>query len=99
MRRHTYMKQVQAIMAAALPESIEQAQIAQLTAIASRKPSKDNNSQPAPRSQHSRSKYMPHQGRQECARRLLPNYDRERRLQAFIDAIPDDARSSLDALI
>lgn len=39
---------------------------------------KDKNSQPP--SNHSRrsSKYRPHQGAQECARRLMPNYYQRR---------------------
>lgn len=98
MRKHTYIAMLTRIAALDLPPAVYEQQVAALQSQI-RPKTKDANSQPPRRNEWSRSKYMPHQGRQECARRLLPNYDRERRLQAFIDAIPDDARSSLDALI
>lgn len=98
MHKHTYLAMLAQIASLDLPPTVYEQQVHALQSQI-RPKTKDANSQPPRRNKWSRSKYMPHQGRQECARRLLPNYDRERRLQAFIDAIPDDARSSLDALI
>ena len=99
MRKHTFSQTISAPVAAGLTAGELESRTARIMSEVRQGKAKDTKSKRAPLiKSHSRSKYMPHQGARECARRRMGGFARKHGV-IFNDAMTSLHRSSLAPLI
>ena len=98
MRKHTFKQIISAMVAAGLTAGELESRIASIMTEVRHGKAKHAKSKRAPLIKpHSRSKYMPHQGARECARRRIGGFHRQH--MTDMEMLPMIERSSLAPLI